>query len=108
VPFNECLQLMTAFSYAGSSVVFANPAWMDASALRDVEVVHVPDDEPWGASVLSVGGALVMPASFPRTRELLESRGFATCAVDLSELQKAEGGPTCLSVLDEGEAAGAP
>jgi dimethylargininase len=67
-------------------------------------VLHVPEEEPWGASVLALGRALVMPASYPRTRALLESRGFTTCAVDLSELQKAEGGPTCLSVLIEGEA----
>jgi dimethylargininase len=106
VPVNDCLHLKTACTYAGARVVLANPAWVDASALRDVEVLHVPEEEPWGASVLSVGGALVLPASFPRTRDLLESRGFETCPVDLSELQKAEGGPTCLSVLVEGEAAG--
>lgn len=104
VPLTDCLHLKTGCTYAGAGVVLANPRWIDASALRDVEVLHVPEEEPWGASVLALGRALVMPASYPRTRALLESRGFTTCAVDLSELQKAEGGPTCLSVLIEGEA----
>jgi dimethylargininase len=49
--------------------------------------------------VLAIGDTLVMPASFPRTRAKLESRGFGVAAVDLSELQKAEGGPTCLSIV---------
>jgi dimethylargininase len=40
-----------------------------------------------------------MAASFPRTRAKLEASGFTVAAVDLSELQKAEGGPTCLSIV---------
>ena len=46
-----------------------------------------------------VGDNLVMAASFPRTRAKLEARGFTVVPVDLSELQKAEGGPTCLSIV---------
>ena len=57
------------------------------------------EPEPWGGSVLAIGDTLVMAASFPRTRAKLEARGFTVDAVDLSELQKAEGGPTCLSIV---------
>jgi dimethylargininase len=46
-----------------------------------------------------VNGTLVMPSSFPATRAVLERAGFQCRALDLSELQKAEGGPTCLSIL---------
>jgi N-dimethylarginine dimethylaminohydrolase len=45
-----------------------------------------------------------MPSSCPRTRELLASCGFEAGVIDLSELQKAEGGPTCLSLIFESEA----
>ena len=69
------------------------------SFFRDVEVLPVDPSEPWGASVLAIGDNLVMPASFPRTRPKLEARGFTVVPVDLSELQKAEGGPTCLSIV---------
>jgi dimethylargininase len=40
-----------------------------------------------------------MPAGFPQTARLLERRGFGVEIIDLSELRKAEGGPTCLSIL---------
>jgi dimethylargininase len=99
VPVAGALHLKTACTYAGRGVLLANPEWVSTAAFRDVEVVRAASDEPWGASVLAIDDALVMPASFPRTRALLESRGFRTVPVDLSELQKAEGGPTCLSIV---------
>ncbi|HEY7860041.1 MAG TPA: arginine deiminase-related protein [Gemmatimonadaceae bacterium] len=99
VPVAGALHLKTACTYAGRGVLLANPAWASTTAFREVEVLPVADDEPWGASVLAIGDTLVMPASFPHTRALLESRGFRVLPVDLSELQKAEGGPTCLSVV---------
>ena len=49
--------------------------------------------------MLEVNGVLVMPTSYPTTRALLERAGFLTLPVDISELQKAEGGCTCLSLV---------
>jgi dimethylargininase len=93
------LHLKTACTYAGRGVLLANPGWASTSAFADLEILTVDESEPWGASVLAIGNTLVMPASFPRTREKLVARGFDVAAVDLSELQKAEGGPTCLSIV---------
>lgn len=93
------LHLKTACTYAGRGILLANPEWAATNIFRDVEVLEVHDTEPWAGSVLAIGDTLVMPASFPRTRAKLESRGFTVAPVDLSELQKAEGGPTCLSIV---------
>ena len=99
VAVQGALHLKTACTYAGRGVLLANPAWAQTTAFRDLEVLPVAADEPWGASVLAIGDTLVMPASFPHTRALLEARGFTVVPIDLSELQKAEGGPTCLSIV---------
>ena len=93
------LHLKTACTYAGRGILLANPEWAATNIFRDVEVLSVDPGEPWGASVLAIGDTLVMPASFPRARAKLEARGFTVDPVDLSELQKAEGGPTCLSIV---------
>ena len=93
------LHLKTACTYAGRGILLANPEWAATNMFRDVEVLPVDASEPWGASVLAIGETLVMPASFPRTRAKLEARGFTVVPIDLSELQKAEGGPTCLSIV---------
>jgi dimethylargininase len=44
---------------------------------------------------------LILPAGNPRTVALLRERGFDVIEVDVSELQKAEAGVTCMSLIDE-------
>ena len=99
VPVQGALHLKTACTYAGRGVLLANPEWAATNAFSEIEILAVDEHEPWGGSVLAIGNTLVMPASFPRTRAKLEARGFTVATVDLSELQKAEGGPTCLSIV---------
>ena len=99
VPMNGALHLKTACTYAGRGTLLANRAWVEASMFKGVAIL--PAAEAWGASVLEVNRTLVMPSSYPKTKALLERAGFKTWAIDLSELQKAEGGPTCLSLIFE-------
>jgi dimethylargininase len=99
VEVEGALHLKTACTYAGRGILLANPEWADTNIVTDVEILAVDEQEPWGGSVLAIGDSLVMAASFPRTRAKLEARGFTVVPVDLSELQKAEGGPTCLSIV---------
>lgn len=43
--------------------------------------------------------AAVIPAGYPRTRELIQRAGFRTLSIDASEIRKADGSLTCLSIL---------
>jgi dimethylargininase len=52
---------------------------------------------------LTIGDTVLTPNSFPKTRELVEERGFKTLMIDISELQKAEAGLTCLSLIFESD-----
>ena len=55
-------------------------------------------EEPGSHVVLLDGETVLMSASAPRTRALLEQRGLRVVAVDLTEFEKLEGCVTCLSV----------
>jgi dimethylargininase len=77
--------------------------------------MDVPDEEPAAANALLIKDVVIIPASFPKTRALLEERGFESPAsqaaalrrvrtIDLSELQKAEAGVTCTSLIFNHEA----
>lgn len=46
-------------------------------------------------------GCLILPAGNPRSAELLRNRGFDVVEVAVSELQKAESGVTCMSLIDD-------
>ena len=101
VPVRGCLHLKTACGYLGSETIVANGDWVDLSAFRAADVLAAPETEPWGANVLRIGDVVLMARGSPRTRALIDRRGFATREVDISELQKAEAGVTCLSVVFE-------
>jgi dimethylargininase len=61
----------------------------------------VDEREPAAANSLRVGDHLILPDGNPRTADALRSRGFHLVEVDVSELQKAEAGVTCMSLIDE-------
>jgi len=99
VEVRGCLHLKSACSYIGQNTVLANRAWIDAEQLAELDVIDVPADEMAAANALLVRDAVIMPASFPRTCDLLERRRFRFLTIDVSELQKAESGVTCMSLI---------
>jgi dimethylargininase len=101
VPVEACLHLKTACSAAGKDVVVLNPAWVDGAVFeRDgVHTVAIDPDEPWAANLLHVGSSLLAPAGNPGTVRRLRDAGLDPVEVDIAELQKAEAGLTCLSLI---------
>jgi dimethylargininase len=92
-----CMHLKSACCFIGEDTVLANREWMEPGAFGDFKILDVA--EPWAADVLRVGDTVIVPESFPETRELLERSGFRTRSLDVSELQKAEAGVTCMSLI---------
>lgn len=102
IGLTDCLHLKTGVTHAGGDCFLANSAWVDVTVLVGAEVVPLPGEEPWAANTLTIGDRVFLPAGFPRTRNLLARRGLDVVTIDVSELQKAEGSLTCLSVVFEG------
>jgi dimethylargininase len=99
VPVRRCLHLKTACTALDEKRLLVNPAWLDVAALRDFELLHVPEEEPWAANLLRVGASVCLAADHERTAERIRGLGFDVQTIDLSEFAKAEGGVTCLSIL---------
>jgi len=99
VPMNGCLHLKSACTFIAKNTILANPDWIDTEQIAGCEVISVDPGEPDAANALLVGETVILPASFPLTRKRLEDRGFVVDVVDVSELQKAEAGVTCCSIL---------
>ena len=94
-----CLHLKTGCAYLGHQTILANRNWIDVQPLAGFDLIDVPEDEPWAANTLTIGGAVLTPVGFPKTHALIEERGFKTRTIDISELRKAEAGLTCLSLI---------
>lgn len=99
VAVTGCLHLKSAVTYIGRNTLLANRAWFDTNPLASFEWIDVAPDEPHAANALALGDTIIFPASFPRTRDRLEEAGFHVTPIDISELQKAESGLTCSSLL---------
>jgi len=105
VPVHGCLHLKTAITYAGvdaagTGLLIANPEWVDVKLFGACEVLRVAAEEPFAANTLRIGPRLLVAAGQPRLSASLHQRGFAILELALSELQKAEAGLTCLSLID--------
>jgi len=94
-----CLHLKTGATYAGDGVLLYDPTTIDPTQFADVEPIAI--EEPAAANCVRAGGRIILPAGNPRTADLLRGRGFNVVEVDVSELQKAEAGVTCMSLIDE-------
>jgi dimethylargininase len=96
-PFRGCLHLKSAATNIG--VLLFNPKFVEARLFGDVDVVAVHPSEPDAGNALRIGATILMSSSWPRTRELIELRGLRVVPIHADELEKAESGVTCCSVI---------
>jgi len=101
VPVTGCLHLKSAVTYLGRNMVVGNRTRIDTAAFAAYEWIDVAPEEPRATNALPIGDAVIFPTAFPRTRERIEQRGFRVVPLDISELQKAESGLTCSSLIFE-------
>jgi dimethylargininase len=94
-----CLHLKSAVTYLGRSTLLANRSWFDNAPFAKFEWIEVDPTEPHAANALAIADTVIFPASFPKTRARIESAGFQVLSIDISELQKAESGLTCSSLI---------
>ena len=99
VDVRGCLHLKSAVTAIGDNLLLLNPAWLPDSSFVSFDRLDVDPAEPLAANALRIGDQVIYPTSFPRTLERLIRRGLDVRAVDVSELQKAEGAVTCCSLI---------
>jgi dimethylargininase len=94
-----CLHLKTAATAIAADLIICNPECVDPDVFAGFQTIAADRSEPHAANVLSVGRALLVSASFPRTAAMLQKRGFPVDTIEYDELEKAEAGLTCCSLL---------
>jgi dimethylargininase len=100
-----CLHLKTGATLAGpdragNALLLYHPGSVDPSQFAGVKPMAVDANEPGASNCLRAGDRLILPAGNPRTAERLRDQGFHVVEVDVSELQKAEAGVTCMSLIE--------
>jgi dimethylargininase len=99
VDLRGALHLKSAVTAARPDLLVGIAGAFDPGPFRGIEVLEVDVEETQGANVLPLPGVVLVSAAAPRVAERLEGRGVATMSLDISELEKGDGGLTCLSIL---------
>lgn len=99
VEVTGCLHLKSGATALPDGTVVAVSSWLDTTAFSAAGLTVVEAPEHAGADLLLSGDRVVVSAAAPLTAELVRQRGFEAHPVAIDELEKAECGVTCLSVL---------
>lgn len=99
VAVRGCLHLKSAVTQVAAGELLINSRYVERSQFPGMRFIEVDESEPSGANALLVGSAVIYPSSHPRTADVLRGLGIPVRTVEMSEMEKAEGGVTCCSLL---------
>jgi dimethylargininase len=99
VPVTACLHLKSAVTQVAEETVLLRSDWVRPDTFIGCDRIEVDPSEPYAANALLVGGVVICPSAYPRTRDRLEQRGARIVEVEVTELLKAEGAVTCCSIV---------
>jgi dimethylargininase len=95
------LHLKSVCSPLGEDLVLVAEGTLPAGTFGDARVLTVPREESAAANAVAFDRAALVAMDGVRTAALLARESFHVIPVDTSELRKADGALTCLSVIVE-------
>ena len=98
VPLTKMLHLKSGVSYLEKNHLLVTGEFRNYNTFREFRTIEVSDEEAYAANSLWVNNRVLVPAGFPKTRKAIESAGYETLVLDVSEFQKLDGGLSCLSL----------
>jgi dimethylargininase len=99
VPVGRLLHLKCVCSYLGGGAMLLAGGTIPADLFCDLRIITIPVQEAYAANCVQVNGTVLMPAGFPAARRAVEAAGFPIWELETSEIRKADGSLTCLSLL---------
>jgi dimethylargininase len=98
VPVAAGLHLKSSVNYVGKNTLLITKELADQPAFANYEKIILDQDEMYAANTLWVNDALLIPKGFPKTYARLTSLNMLIIELDVSEVQKMDGGLTCMSL----------
>lgn len=95
----EIIHLKSHVTYLNRNILVATRAYAHNPILDPFEVLVIPDNESYAANTLTINDTVLIPEGHPQTQRMIETTGFNTVALNISEFAKCEGALTCLSLL---------
>jgi len=98
IRLKEVLHLKTGLGYLENNNLLACGEFLTKPEFQQYNLLVVDSDEAYAANSVWINGMILTPKGFPKTKALIESLGYKTREVDVSEFEKIDGGLSCLSL----------
>lgn len=98
IPLSGGLHLKSSVNYVGENLLLMSEELVDEPGFERFEKMIVPLEETYACNTLWINDNLVVPDGFPETRIMLEDVGLPMHIIRMSEMEKLDGGLTCLSL----------
>jgi dimethylargininase len=98
VPLAGGLHLKSDVNYIGRNTLLLTEPMFNMQIFARYAKILVDKEEEYAANTLLVNGRLLTPQGYPRTRAKLLEAGFELLELETSELQKMDGGLSCMSL----------
>jgi dimethylargininase len=98
VPLTTVLHLKTGLSYLENNTLLAAGEFLNKPEFQNFTLLPVDEQEAYAANCVWINDRVLVPMGFPKTKHLIEEKGYTTIEVDASEFRKLDGGLSCLSL----------
>ena len=98
VPIYDMLHLKSGISYIENNNLIVAGEIAEYSGFETLKRIIVDVDELYAANCLWINDHVLVAAGHPKLQSSIESLGYDTIALEMSEFQKADGGLSCLSL----------
>lgn len=92
------LHFKTDCSLLDENTILSTKRLAESGCFEGYDVIHVVEGEEACANTIRFNQCVIMPKGFPKTRQLLESKGFIIQEIGNTEAAKLDGGMSCLSL----------
>ena len=98
VEMSEMLHLKSGLAYLEDNVLLVAGEFINKLEFEEFTKIIIDEDERYSANCIRVNDYVLVPAGYPKTKEIIEKAGFKTIVVDTSEYRKVNGGLSWLSL----------
>jgi dimethylargininase len=98
IKLEKVLHLKTGAAYLENNNMVLCGELLTNPEFKKYNILQIEKDESYAANCIWINGTVLVPMGYPKSKLAIESAGYKTIEVDVSEFRKIDGGLSCLSL----------